>query len=133
MCGNYNRVYSELSSKTLWIFNPDSNSSSGFLDEGKKEWVHITCIYFNQISALIFIITEYILIELVHIYMVSQNLKFKFTYFHTFISLLNIDINRCQGRVKFQSSPSTQNCFNYLTFSLKSRFSFLFKCTVDNL
>ena len=29
----------------------------------------------NQISALIFIITEYILIELARIYMVSQNLR----------------------------------------------------------
>ena len=35
----------------------------------------------------------------------------KFTYFHIFVSLLNIDINRCQGRVKFQSSPSIQICF----------------------
>ena len=50
---------------------------------------------FNQISALTYIITEYALIEQAHIYKVSQN------YFHIFVSLLDMDINRCQGRMKF--------------------------------
>ena len=48
----------------------------------------------------------------------------KFTYFHIFISLMNIDINRCHGRVKFQSLPSIQICFYFLSASLKSRFCF---------
>ena len=42
----------------------------------------ITCIHFNQISALIFLITEYILIELTHIYMVSQNLRTSIFLYH---------------------------------------------------
>ena len=57
----------------------------------------------------------------------------KFTYFHIFVSLLNMYINRCQSRVNFQSSPSNQVCFYYLSVSLKSRFWFFFNCTVDNL
>ena len=48
----------------------------------------------------------------------------KFAYFHIFVSLLNMDINRCQGRVEFTSSPSIQICFFYLSVSLKSRFWF---------
>ena len=64
----------------------------------------ITCIYFNQISGLIFIITE------VGTYLNGQS---NFTYFHMFASLLNMGINRCQGRVKFKSSPSTEMCFYY--------------------
>ena len=48
----------------------------------------------------------------------------KFTYFHIFISPMNIDINRCHGRVKFQSLPSIQICFYFLSASLKSRFCF---------
>ena len=48
----------------------------------------------------------------------------KFAYFHIFVSLLNMDINRCQCRVEFPSSPSIQICFFYLSVSLKSRFWF---------
>ena len=50
----------------------------------------------------------------------------KVMYFHIFALLLNMDINRCQGRVKFQSLPSIQICFYYLNVSLKTRFWFFF-------
>ena len=42
----------------------------------------ITCIYFNRISALIFVITEYVLKELTHIYMVSQHLRTSLFLYH---------------------------------------------------
>ena len=60
-------------------------------------------------SALIYITTEYILIEPAHIYMVSQNL-----HPSIFVPLLIMDINMCQGRETFQSPPSIQICFYYL-------------------
>ena len=73
--------YSGNSAKIVQNSNYDTSLSPRFLD-GMKEGITstITRIYFNQISALIYIITEYILIELAHIYMRSQNL-------HTFIFL----------------------------------------------
>ena len=48
------------------------------------------------------------------------NIQSKFMYFHILVSLFNIDINKCQcqGRVKFQSSPSFQICLYYLSLSL---------------
>ena len=70
------------------------------MEERRNQCTH----NFKQISALIFIITE------VDTYLNGQS---NFTYFHMFASLLNMGINRCQGRVKFQSSPSTQMCFYY--------------------
>ena len=48
----------------------------------------MTYIYFNQISALIFIITKYILIELAHIYMVSQNLRTSIFLYHCWTCIL---------------------------------------------
>ena len=42
----------------------------------------------------------------------------KFMYFHIFVSLLNIAINRYQSRMKLQSSPSIQICLYYLSVSL---------------
>ena len=53
----------------------------------------ITCIYFSQISALIYIIIEYILMKLAQIYVVCSKLHRRI-----FASLLVMDINRCQGR-----------------------------------
>ena len=50
----------------------------------------------------------------------------KFMYFHIFVSLLNMYINRYQGRVKFQISLSIQICLYYLSLSLKPRFWFFF-------
>ena len=46
------------------------------------------------------------------------NVQSKFMYFHIFVSFLNIDINRYQGRVKFKSSTSIQICLYYLSVSL---------------
>ena len=66
---------------------------------------YIDWVYFNRAGT--------------HLY--SQS---KFTYFHIFISLMNIDINRCHGRVKFPSLPSIQICFYFLSVSWKSRFCF---------
>ena len=66
---------------------------------------YIDWVYFNRAGT--------------HLYSLS-----KFTYFHIFISLMNIDINRGHGRVKFQSLPSIQICFYFLSASLKSRFRF---------
>ena len=48
----------------------------------------ITWFYFNQISALIFIITEFILIELAHVYMVSQNLRTSIFLYHCWTWIL---------------------------------------------
>ena len=61
--------------------------------------------------------------------MVSQNLRTSIF----FVSLLNMNINRCQGRVKFQSSPGIQIYFYYLSVSLNPGFDSFFKSTVDNL
>ena len=88
MCDNYNISCSEKSVKILWNSNSDSNLSPGFLDEGKKEWQHIICIDFNQISAVILIITEYILIELAHICMVSRNLGTSILLYHCWTWIL---------------------------------------------
>ena len=53
----------------------------------------VTCIYFNQISALIYMITKYILIELAHIYMVSQNLHTSIFLYHCWLwILLNVQL-----------------------------------------
>ena len=45
-------------------------------EERRKEGINatITCIYFSQMSALIYIIAEYILIELALIYLFNENL-----------------------------------------------------------
>ena len=43
----------------------------------------------------------------------------RFTYFHIFISLMNMDINRCHGRVKFQSLPNIQICFYFFKCFIK--------------
>ena len=42
----------------------------------------ITCIYFNQISALFFVIIKDILIKPVHIYLVSQNSRTSIFLYH---------------------------------------------------
>ena len=42
------------------------------------------------------------------------NIQSKFIYCHIVLSLLNIDINSCQGRVKFKSLPNIQICLCYL-------------------
>ena len=59
--------YSQKSAKIVQNSNSDYSSSPGLLHS-------ITCIYYNEISALVYIITEFILMELGHIYVVSQNL-----------------------------------------------------------
>ena len=46
------------------------------------------------------------------------NVQSKFMYFLIFVSLSNIDLNRSQGKGKFQSSPSIQICLCYLSVSL---------------
>ena len=72
-------------------------------------------------SALIYITTEYILIELAHIYVVSQNL-----HPSIFVPLLIMDINMCH--LVFKSvSIIYYKCFN------KIQVFIFFKCTVDNL
>ena len=61
----------------------------------------ITCIYFSQISALIYIIME-------HFNGADANLpgQLKLTHSHIFVSILIMDINiidRCQGMAQCQS------------------------------
>ena len=70
---NFNINYSGKSAKIVQNSNYDSNSSPRFGWRKDGITTTITWIYFNKISALIYMITKYILIELAHIYMVSQN------------------------------------------------------------
>ena len=48
----------------------------------------------------------------------------KFIYFHILVSLLNMDINMCQGRVKLKSLSVFKSISINLSVSLKPRFLF---------
>ena len=62
-----------------------------FLNEEMRNECNHNLQLLNHTSALVFIMTEYILIELAHIYMACQNLC------NPILSLSNMDINKCQG------------------------------------
>ena len=66
----------------------------------------VTCIYFSDISGLIYIIIEPILME--------QAQRFKLSVknytLHIFVSLLIMNINKCHVMVKFQTSTCIQIC-----------------------
>ena len=72
-------------------------------------FANITCIYFSDISGLIYIIIIPILMEHVQIFKLSVK-TYMLTYF---LSFLIVGINQYQVMVKFQSSTSIQICSYY--------------------